>query len=94
MATALTKNRLREFLPTHWGEVDSLLDQFFGPYADPRTYAWHRSGSLWEEDGAYHIEMDVPGVAREDVELTYDKDRKSTRLNSSHTDISRMPSSA
>ena len=24
----------------------------------------------------------------------YDRDRKSTRLNSSHTDISRMPSSA
>ena len=26
--------------------------------------------------------------------LDYDLDRKSTRLNSSHTDISRMPSSA
>ena len=28
------------------------------------------------------------------VELEVDEDRKSTRLNSSHTDISRMPSSA
>ena len=27
-------------------------------------------------------------------EVFYDEDRKSTRLNSSHTDISRMPSSA
>ena len=29
-----------------------------------------------------------------DIERRFDKDRKSTRLNSSHTDISRMPSSA
>ena len=29
-----------------------------------------------------------------DVLMTYLADRKSTRLNSSHTDISRMPSSA
>ena len=28
------------------------------------------------------------------LSLLYEKDRKSTRLNSSHTDISRMPSSA
>ena len=36
------------------------------------------------------------GVAEEDDEAIADKmaDRKSTRLNSSHTDISRMPSSA
>ena len=27
-------------------------------------------------------------------EVTFNQDRKSTRLNSSHTDISRMPSSA
>ena len=28
------------------------------------------------------------------IEKDFQKDRKSTRLNSSHTDISRMPSSA
>ena len=28
------------------------------------------------------------------IDIIVDKDRKSTRLNSSHTDISRMPSSA
>ena len=36
-------------------------------------------------------------VSRKNMEYTKDsnvKDRKSTRLNSSHTDISRMPSSA
>ena len=33
-------------------------------------------------------------VAKDDDAFTYNEDRKSTRLNSSHTDISRMPSSA
>ena len=34
------------------------------------------------------------GGAADDNPYAYDADRKSTRLNSSHTDISRMPSSA
>ena len=33
-------------------------------------------------------------VVRDDAGVVSDLDRKSTRLNSSHTDISRMPSSA
>ena len=50
------------------------------------------------------ITVKAPGVAYEELaEITTQrgkslaqviKDRKSTRLNSSHTDISRMPSSA
>ena len=35
-----------------------------------------------------------PGSGRQEVELTLNADRKSTRLNSSHSDRSRMPSSA
>ena len=34
------------------------------------------------------------GISHPDSERTFFTDRKSTRLNSSHTDISRMPSSA
>ena len=33
-------------------------------------------------------------ATREDLALAYTPDRKSTRLNSSHTTVSRMPSSA
>ena len=40
--------------------------------------------------GVGFIEGGWPGANPRDTEL----DRKSTRLNSSHTDISRMPSSA
>jgi HSP20 family protein len=80
MTTNLTKNRLREFLPSQWSDVDSLVNQFFGPQiarslsALPHTgSAWTNAGSAWEDEENYHIEMDVPGVDREDVELTYDQ---------------------
>ena len=39
--------------------------------------------------GSYQTDIVV-----KDLDLDVSKDRKSTRLNSSHTDISRMPSSA
>jgi len=80
MTTNLTNNRLREFLPTRWSDVDSLVNQLFGPQivkslnAHPNAgNGWAHVGSVWEEEETYHIEMDVPGVAREDVELTYDQ---------------------
>ena len=73
MTASLTKNRLHEFLPTHWTDVDSLVNQFFGPQVVAGLNAVPGAGSVWEEEEAYHIELDVPGVAREDVELTYDQ---------------------
>ena len=54
-------------------------------------------------DGSYHVEPDLPGVDPDSVEVTVEhstltiraeRDRKSTRLNSSHMPVSRMPSSA
>ena len=40
------------------------------------------------------LTMLIPGAATDLKDSYFDLDRKSTRLNSSHTDISRMPSSA
>ena len=44
--------------------------------------------------GEIRSRADAWSVARADVTEIDELDRKSTRLNSSHTDISRMPSSA
>jgi HSP20 family protein len=77
--TCSTTNRVRECLPNGWSNVDSLLNQFFGPNLSqnlqnlPGIKMTAGAGSVWEDEGAWHIEMDVPGVARDDVELTYDK---------------------
>ena len=43
--------------------------------------------------GLYHIGIKV-GDSLDELRSAKQEDRKSTRLNSSHTDISRMPSSA
>jgi HSP20 family protein len=93
MTTNLAHNRLREFLPTQWSDVDSLVNQFFGPQLVTSLKAMPDAGSFWEDEGTYHIEMDVPGVAREDVELTYNQgelrisaERKAPERASGQTD--------
>lgn len=78
MSHAVSKNRVREFLPNNWSEVDTLLGHFFGPtYSGVRSASTGRSplapASFWEAEDAYHVEVDLPGVAREDVEITFDK---------------------
>jgi HSP20 family protein len=73
MTNALTRNRLRELLPGNWTDVDALFEQFFGPGSSRGIQAFFVPASVWEDAGSYHVELDVPGVVREDVELTYEK---------------------
>ncbi|QDS97261.1 Hsp20/alpha crystallin family protein [Adhaeretor mobilis] len=79
MSKTVSNNRVREFLPNNWNDVDALLGQFFGPtYAGVKAAS--QSGrspiapaSFWEADNSFHVEVDLPGVSREDVEITFDK---------------------
>jgi HSP20 family protein len=73
MTNALSTNRLRELLPSGWTDFDSVMEQFFGPQAARGIQAYYVPASVWEEQGSYHVEMDVPGVTRDNVELTYEK---------------------
>ena len=69
--TSLTpKNRLREMLPTNLADFDSFLNQVLSPTS---LRVGHSPAGLWEDESAYHIELDVPGVSRENVEVTLDK---------------------
>ena len=34
---------------------------------------WHAPASIWEAESTFHVEVDAPGVAKEDVDLTFDK---------------------
>jgi len=73
MASALTTNRLRELMPGNWaGQFDNLFDQFFAPIAARGIQAYYVPASVWEDSDSYHVEMDVPGVLRENVDLTYE----------------------
>jgi HSP20 family protein len=34
---------------------------------------WRAPASIWEAEDKFHIEVDAPGVAKDDVELTFEK---------------------
>ncbi len=73
MSNCTSKNRLQDLVPGSWSDFDSLLSQVLAPTV-ARTVRGVRSPlSVWEADDAYHVELDVPGVSKEDVELTYEK---------------------
>ena len=76
----LTNNRLYEFLPCQLGDMDVLMKEFFRPQVTEDLRRLPKldnvgvhAGSVWEEDGAYHAELDVPGVTHDGVELTYEQ---------------------
>lgn len=73
MTNSLSKNRVNQFFPAPLGEVDALLNQFFGPGLKSIRRGYFTAASVWEEDDAYHIQLDVPGVAKDDVEITFNK---------------------
>ena len=60
------------------------------------TWVFTRSGSTWSQQGTKLVGTGFTGSPNQGVStgLSADGDRKSTRLNSSHEWISRMPSSA
>lgn len=74
MSHTTPKNRLGELLPAGLPNVDGLFEQFFGPVA-ARPVARHglAAASVWEEEGRLNVELDAPGVAKDAVEITFDK---------------------
>jgi HSP20 family protein len=68
--TSLQRNRLGNALQSNLREFDNLFGHFFRP---GEVALWHAPASIWEAESAFHVELDAPGVAKEDVELTFDK---------------------
>ena len=87
--------------------IEGVLKEGFVTTSVDKLINWSKTGSLWPMTfglACCAVEMMHAGAARYDIDRfgmlfrpsprQSDLDRKSTRLNSSHTDISRMPSSA
>jgi HSP20 family protein len=70
MSTAMQKNRFSHLLPGGFPEFDNLFNHFFRA---EEVAMWRAPASIWEADNLFHIEVDAPGVTKEDVELTFDK---------------------
>ena len=77
MTNSQSKNRLNRYFQSPLSEVDALVNHFFGPGPKSVQRVYFAPTSVWEEDDAYHIELDIPGVAKEDVELTFDQGKLS-----------------
>ena len=68
--STLQKNRVGQLFPGGLPEFDHLLNQFF---RSEEVAMWRAPASIWEADNQFHIELDAPGVAKDAVELTFDK---------------------
>ena len=73
MKNTCSKNRVREHLPSNWSEFDTLLGQVFGAESTGGQSRRCAPASVWEDEAAYHLELDLPGVAQADVEITLEK---------------------
>ena len=69
MHTTTRRNRLGHLLETGL-PVEQLFGQFFRP---EEVAGWQAPASIWEAENVFHVEVDAPGVAKENVEVTFDK---------------------
>jgi HSP20 family protein len=70
MNAKLQRNRIGQLLPGNLPEFDQLFHHFFRA---EEAGAWRAPASIWEAEDKFHVELDVAGVSKEDVELTFDK---------------------
>ena len=72
MKTCQPSNRLSNLFPASAAEFDSFVDQIFGS-GGSRQYTWRLPVAIRETEDRLHVEADAPGVALEDVDITFDK---------------------
>jgi HSP20 family protein len=55
-------------------EMDQLFDHFFGPTNGGSAVAarWFAPAAMWEEEGKFHVELELPGVKSEDLDITFE----------------------
>jgi len=60
-------------------EMDQLFDDFIGivPRSRGRVAGegWQASMSVWEDETALHVELDLPGVSKENLEVAVERGR-------------------
>jgi HSP20 family protein len=77
MVSGLTP-RLSAVLPKHFvadvNELENLFETFFNGEGGCRTNVnWTAPATLWEDNDAFHLDVELPGVANGDVDVTLEK---------------------
>lgn len=70
MHPAKQRNRLGHLSRRGYSEFDQLFSHFFQA-EEGRT--WNAPASIWEAENTFHVEVDAPGVLKDDVDVTFDK---------------------
>lgn len=67
--------------PRRYDDFSRQMDRLLGNLWNRANFgfetgarAWYPATSLWEDEDGYHVEMDMPGVNRENLELTLEKE--------------------
>jgi HSP20 family protein len=76
--TALTNSRWGTMFPKSFDtalDINQLFDAFFAntPVASRAERSWFSAASLSEAGDCFYVDADIPGVKREDVEVTLEK---------------------
>jgi HSP20 family protein len=72
MPTVTRAPRWTQF-PKPLAEVEQLFDQFFGPQNGGSPAAWRAPLSLWEDESSFHVELEAPGLKKDNFEITVEK---------------------
>ncbi len=79
MVYAIPKTRFGAMLPQPFDaagrEMSHLFDALWNSVQNGQTAerTWFAPAALWEEGDCFHVEADLPGVQRESLELTLEK---------------------
>lgn len=73
MGNCTQKNRLQDFVPANWNDFDSIVNQVLAPTVARTVRGIRAPLSVWEADEAYHVELDLPGVTKDNIELTFEQ---------------------
>ena len=74
MATLCTPRNQLPFQAVR-GDLDHWFDQFFGPAKSngENGSAWRAPAALWEDEDNYYVELELPGVLKDNIDITYEK---------------------
>ena len=54
-------------------DLEGLFDQLFTPSGNGHRRGWTPPISVWEEEGLFGVDVELPGVSMDDVDVTFDK---------------------
>lgn len=77
MSSTLSTPRWVAGLPRSFGgvprDVDQLFEHFFGSTnGGAAASRWLAPAAMWEEAGKFYVEMELPGVKSDDVDITFE----------------------